>query len=132
MIFSPVTNLMHHPLEKCIYSFWFRHPIFALYVCDLIINEFDTETQKEGKKIPRLQISLLQCSLSNQRSIANCYLLLLDSRCLMVSTNQADPYCFYFRISWILMERHWFQFFGSRDLVQGLCAEASNIDCIKN
>ena len=35
----------------------------------------------------------------------------LLSRCLMVSTNQADPGCFYFRISWILMERRWFYFF---------------------
>ena len=30
----------------------------------------------------------------------NTYLL---SRCLMVSTNQADPNCFYIRISWILI-----------------------------
>ena len=32
----------------------------------------------------------------------------LSNRCLMVSTNQADPGCFYFRMSWILMERSWF------------------------
>ena len=32
-------------------------------------------------------------------------------RCLMVSTDQADPHCFYFRISWILMEWLWFYFF---------------------
>ena len=31
----------------------------------------------------------------------------------MVSTNQADSRCFYFRISWILMARHWFYFFLS-------------------
>ena len=30
----------------------------------------------------------------------------LRTRCLMVSTDQADPSCFYFRISQILMERH--------------------------
>ena len=35
----------------------------------------------------------------------------LRSRFLMVSTNQADPSCFYFRISWILMEWRWFYFF---------------------
>ena len=29
----------------------------------------------------------------------------LRTRCLMVSTDQADPSCFYFRISRILMER---------------------------
>ena len=34
-------------------------------------------------------------------------------RRLMVSTDQADPSCFYFRISWILMERRWFYFFSS-------------------
>ena len=33
---------------------------------------------------------------------------LVRSRCLTVSTNQADPIRFNFRISWILMERHWF------------------------
>ena len=31
--------------------------------------------------------------------------------CLMVSTDQADPSCFYFSISWILMELRWFYFF---------------------
>ena len=30
---------------------------------------------------------------------------LVKSRCLMVSTDQADPSCFYFRISWILIDR---------------------------
>ena len=39
---------------------------------------------------------------------------------LMVSTDQADPSCFYFRISWILMERRWFYFFLLLHLVQGL------------
>ena len=41
-------------------------------------------------------------------------------RCLMGSTNQADPSCFYFRISWILMEWLWFHFFHPLHLVQGL------------
>ena len=41
------------------------------------------------------------------RLVAPRFTLLLN-RCLMVSTNQADPSCFYFRISWILMERCWF------------------------
>ena len=36
---------------------------------------------------------------------------ILYIRCLMVSTNQADPSCFYFRISWILMEWCLFYFF---------------------
>ena len=31
---------------------------------------------------------------------------------LMGSTDQADPSCFYFKISWILMERRWFYFFN--------------------
>ena len=35
----------------------------------------------------------------------------LDTRCLMVSIDQADPSYFYFRISWILMEPHWFHIF---------------------
>ena len=37
--------------------------------------------------------------------------ILLYVRCHMVSTNQADSRCFYFRISWILME--WQFFFSS-------------------
>ena len=44
----------------------------------------------------------------------------VNTRCLMVYTNQADSLCFYFRISWILMERHWFYFFRPLHLVQGL------------
>jgi hypothetical protein len=40
--------------------------------------------------------------------------------CIMVSTDQADPSCFYFSISWILMERSWFYFFCPLHLVQGL------------
>ena len=41
-------------------------------------------------------------------------------RCLMVSTDQADPSYFYFRISWILMKRRGFYFFRPLLLVQGL------------
>ena len=41
-------------------------------------------------------------------------------RRLMGSTDQADPSCFYFRISWILMERLWFYFFCPLHLLQGL------------
>ena len=40
---------------------------------------------------------------------------------LMVSTNQADPSCFYFRISWILIGGRWFHFFFCPlHLMQGL------------
>ena len=46
--------------------------------------------------------------------------LLICSRPLMGSTDQADPSCIYFRISWILMERLWFYFFGPLNLLQGL------------
>ena len=56
---------------------------------------------------------------------------MLSSRRLMGSTDQADPMCFYFRISWILMERLWFYFF----FVPSTCcraSEASKIDYFKN
>ena len=43
----------------------------------------------------------------------------LLNRRLMGSTNQADPSCIYFRISWILMERPWFHFFPLQ-LLRGL------------
>ena len=44
----------------------------------------------------------------------------LNIRRLMGSTNQADPSCIYFRISWILMERPWFYFFCPLHLLRGL------------
>ena len=47
-------------------------------------------------------------------------MLWVSIRCLMVSTNQTDPGCFYFRISWILMEQHWFYFFHPLHFLQGL------------
>ena len=43
----------------------------------------------------------------------------LYSRRLMGSTDQADPSCIYFRISWILIDRPWFYFFLSPPLVAG-------------
>ena len=57
----------------------------------------------------------------------NGWSFLLYIRCLMGSTNQADPSCFFFRISWILMEGHFF-FVPS---VFCRASEASNIDCFK-
>ena len=36
------------------------------------------------------------------------------------SIDQADPSCFYFRISWMLIERPWFYVFCPLDLLQGL------------
>ena len=44
----------------------------------------------------------------------------LYSRRPVPSTDQALPSCFYFRISWILMERPWKHFFGSCGFLQGL------------
>ena len=44
----------------------------------------------------------------------------LFSRCLMVLTDQADPSCFYFKISWILMEWHGFYFSLSPSFSAGL------------
>ena len=42
------------------------------------------------------------------------------TRRLMGSTDQADPSCMYFRITWILMKRLWFYFFCPLHLLQGL------------
>ena len=52
--------------------------------------------------------------------IQNNRIWTINSRCLMVSADQADPTCFYFRISWILMEQRWFYFFRPLHLLQGL------------
>ena len=45
---------------------------------------------------------------------------LVNIRRLMGSTDQADPSCIYFRISWILKERPWFYFFCPLHLLRGL------------
>ena len=51
----------------------------------------------------------------------NKYVLFsVNIKCLMVSTDHADPSCFYFRISWIMTERRWFYSFCPLHLVQGL------------
>jgi hypothetical protein len=47
-------------------------------------------------------------------------IFLVHTRRLVGSTDQAYPSCFYFRISWILMEWYWFWFFGSCGFLQGL------------
>ena len=52
--------------------------------------------------------------------ICNKLLMYICIRCLMVSTNQADPGWFYFRISWILMERRLFYFSHPHHFLQGL------------
>ena len=51
---------------------------------------------------------------------AYSYMNVLTNRCLMGSTDQADPSCFYFRISWILMQQLCFYFFLPLHFVQGL------------
>ena len=57
----------------------------------------------------------------NTVTTLGCFLYqLIYSRCLMVSTNQADPSCFCFRILWILMEPPCKHFFGSCGFLQGL------------
>ena len=50
-------------------------------------------------------------------------------RCRMVSTDQADPICFYLRISWILMEWLWFYFFVPLTCCRA--SEASKINCLR-
>ena len=44
----------------------------------------------------------------------------LVTRRLMGSTDLADPSCFYFRISWILMDQHCFYVYGPLGFLQGL------------
>ena len=63
-----------------------------------------------------------KCIVKRRLTLKSQYILghYVLIRCLMVSTDQADPSCFYFTISWILMERHWFYFFHPLHLVQGL------------
>ena len=52
--------------------------------------------------------------------VSNPYSIRIFIRRLMGWTDQADPSCFYFRISWILMERLWFYLFCPLHLLQGL------------
>ena len=81
--------------------------------CMIVRNQnstFKAQVFWEGHKKFPLLLTLL----------SNWFCYYLSNRCLMVSTNQADSCCFYFRISWILMERRWFYFFRPLHLVQGL------------
>ena len=56
-------------------------------------------------------IKLWQDALDMLKIINHIHYILLRS--LVGLTDQAYPCCFYFRISWILMEQPWFKFFGS-------------------
>ena len=69
------------------------------------------------KKFQIFYYNFLAKTLTTNSQIKRCC---IRSRCLMVSTNQADPSCFNFRIAWILMEGRWFYFFRPLHLMQGL------------
>ena len=82
-----------------------------------------THFVQNGKKKVKITFSKL-VSTEARCMWRLCYASCLEettihTRCLMVSTNQADPRCFYFRISWILMGRHWFHFFLSSPFSAG-------------
>ena len=74
------------------------------------------------KSVSSLIISLdgLVWTWHNYKYLSIIQLWYVSTRCLMVSTDQADPSCFNFRISWIFMERRWFYFFCPLHLLQGL------------
>ena len=76
-------------------------------------------TNLGGSNCPHLPPPFLR-PLTHWLQILLSYYKPVYIRCLMVSTNQADPGCLYFRISWILMERCWFYFFHPLHFLQGL------------
>ena len=93
-------NQIEQPVVKLLMFLWTKRDIYV--VC----------TTSDGKNLIQFQLILSH----------NLMLMLngMHTRCLMVSTNQTDPACFYFRISWILMEWHWFYFFHPLHFLQGL------------
>ena len=94
-----------------------------------ILLEWAISTEDKKQKKGQWSVQKLPfkdwCRLNfTKPSSSNTLLLLvrfnLHQSLLDVLWCQADPSCFYFRISWILMERHWFYFFRPLHLVQGL------------
>ena len=102
--------------QRSHYFFWLlappNSPHFSLF------SYFNTQIMKSWRDLSTLFYTFPLCI-----------------RCLMVSTDQSDPSCFYFRISWILMERHWFYFFLSPPFSAGpqkpRTSTASKIKCEK-
>ena len=100
---------------------WISNPVTNVYHY-LFANVHQGQIAVVPRKKPRTPLTFYcsffqqQITLHTQHSVTFTVYI----RCLMVSTNQADPNCFYFRISWILMERRWFYFFHPLHLMQGL------------
>ena len=76
-------------------------------------TKFITSRHSILKKHSTRYVRNVVCDAFLYMWFVTAYVIVLTvySRCHMVSTDQADPSCFYLRISWILMERHWFYFF---------------------
>ena len=100
---------------------WISSPVTNVYHY-LFANVHQGQIAVVPRKKPRTPLTFYcsffqqQITLHTQHSVTFTVYI----RCLMVSTNQADPGCFYFRISWILMEPRWFYFFHPLHFLQGL------------
>ena len=94
-------------------------PIIRQSVCERagwFFQKSDTQQNNFLYRVSHIETS----ETLRGRRINNFELWCLPSRCLMVSTNQADPSFFSFRILWIWMEQHCFYFFRPLHFVQGL------------
>ena len=87
------------------------------YILEILPSSTDVSNVRNVRKLPCTPPPIFDLQQWIVHRFVHC---LLHSRCLMVSTIQADPSCFYFRISRILMEQHWFYLFCPLHLVQGL------------
>ena len=120
--------------EKCLWPSWKTWTL--IWNC-ILFNQLTTFNEPCLIILQVLSICSSICALfiheSERESKGSSYVCILQnlhtSR-LMGSTNQANPSSFYFRISWIFMERHCPSFFLSSIFYR--VSEASNIDSFKN
>jgi hypothetical protein len=95
---------------------FFKSQLFMTKICKWkLISKVSN-----NKKTTTKHYKWLKACLSLKNNLLDLYLY---TRCLMGSTDQADPSCFYFRISWILMERPWFYSI----FVASTCCRASEV-----
>ena len=96
--------------------------MFVLTILRWPMNHFSESCfcEMRLRKHPCPIVSYLVLLIMHQVCACLSYMRYICTRRLMGSTDQDDPSFFYYRISWILMERHCFYLFRPLHLVQGL------------
>ena len=97
--------------------------LYIVLACSYLLCLFtSTYTLESGINVsPWINVAPGKFGKKNKRSpIYTLYFYYLNSRRPVLSTDQAIPSCFYFRISWISMEQRCFYFFWPLGFLEGL------------